>query len=62
MRGEYFSYHISIKVKPQITAILMTLPRKCISTLKKNILFAVFLIDTCLMINFIIKIDTDSKY
>ena len=41
----------------------MTLPHKCISALKKNMYFVtVFLIDTYLMINFIIKIDTDKKY
>ena len=29
---------------------------------KKLYFFTVFLIDICLMINFIIKIDTDRKY
>ena len=45
----------------QITAILISLPPKCISALE-NFLFTVFLMDMPLMINFIIKIDTDRKY
>ena len=69
MKGECFSYLISTKVKPNDHPLTNyshfndPTPQMHIRTKKKNVFFLLFfLIDTCLMINFIIKIDTDRKY
>ena len=65
MKGECFNYHISTKVKPN--DYLLTnyshfnypTPEMHIRTKKICVLIIVFLIDTWLMINSIIKNDTD---
>ena len=68
MKGECFSYHISTTVKPNDYPLTNyshfndPTPQMHIRTKTICIFFTVFLIDTYLMINFIIKIDTDRKY
>ena len=69
MKGGCFSYHISTEVKPNDHPLTNYShfndppPQMHIRTKKYGFFFTVFfLIETCLMINFIIKIDTDRKY
>ena len=69
MKSECFNYHISKKLKPKDRLLTnychfdYPTPQMHIRT-KKNVFFYCFffLIDTCLMINFIIQIDTDRNY
>ena len=67
MKGECSSYHISTKkVKPNEHPLTnyshFNDPQMHIRNKEICTFLMFFLIDTCLMINFIIKIDTDRKY
>ena len=67
MKGECSTYHISTNVKPNDHTLTNyshfndPTPQMHIHT-KKYVFFYCFFIDTCLMINFIIKFNTDRKY
>ena len=67
MKVRCFIYRISTKLKLNINPLTIyyyfdnPTPEMYIRT-KRYVFFIVFLIDTCLMINFIPKIDIDGKH